>query len=139
MVIRPACRNDMRGIWEVRYAVAENTLTPGRISDEELRRSLEEDGRGWVAEEGERIIGFAIGLNDGNVWALFVHPRAEGRGIGSSLHARLLAWFAQQPLQRLWLSTGADTRARRFYEARGWQYAGPYGSEEVRLERRNAR
>ena len=99
VIVRPACRRDMRGIWEVRYAVAENTLTPGRISDEELRRSLEEDGR----------------------------------GIGSSLHAQLLACFAQQPLQRLWLSTGADTRARRFYEARGWQYAGPYGNAHARI------
>jgi GNAT superfamily N-acetyltransferase len=138
VVIRTAVRNDMPGLWEVRYSVAENTLTPGRISDEELRRSIEEDGRGWVTEEEGRILGFAIGLLSGNVWALFVRPEAEGRGIGSSLHAELLRWFSQQRLVRLWLSTGINTRARAFYEARGWQYAGPYGSDEVRLERQNA-
>jgi len=128
----------MPGLWEVRYSVAENTLTPGLISDEELRRALEDDGRGWVAEDRGRILGFAIGLLSGNVWALFVRPEAEGRGIGSALHAELLKWFSQQPLERLWLSTGINTRARDFYEARGWQYAGPYAADEVRLERRNA-
>lgn len=127
----------MPGLWEVRYAVIENTLTPGRISDEELRRSIEDDGRGWVAEEEGVILGFAIGLFSGNVWALFVRPGAERRGIGSALHDEMLRWFAGQPQERLWLSTGSQTRARAFYETRGWEYAGPYGADEVRLERRN--
>ncbi len=138
VLLRQAVREDMPALWEVRYSVSENTLTPGRISDEELQRSIEEDGRGWVAEEAGRIVGFAIGLLSGNVWALFVRPEAEGRGIGSALHAEMLEWFARQPLPRLWLSTGTNTLARSFYEARGWQYAGPYGSDEVRLERPNA-
>ena len=34
----------MPGLWEVRYSVTENTLTPGRISDEELLRAIEDDG-----------------------------------------------------------------------------------------------
>ncbi len=138
VVIRPAVRDDKPRLWEVRYSVTENTLTPGRISDEELCRSIEEDGRGWVAEEDGRILGFAIGLLSGNVWALFVRPEAEGRGIGSALHTEMLAWFSQQRLHRLWLSTGTNTRARAFYEARGWKYAGPYGPDEVRLERPNS-
>lgn len=118
--------------------MTENTLTPGKISDAVLWRSIEVDGRGWVAEEGSRILGFAIGLYSGNVWALFVRPDAQGRGIGSALHAELLAWFAQHPIQCLWLSTGIHTRARQFYEARGWRHVGSHGSDEVRLERENA-
>ncbi len=137
LIVRPATREDSPGIWEVRYSVVENTLTPGRISDEELHRSIETDGRGWVAVDGQRVLGFAIGFRTGNVWALFVRPESEGRGIGSALHAELLAWYLPQPVQRLWLSTGATTRARRFYEARGWRYMGPQGVEEVRLERDN--
>lgn len=122
--------------------MTENTLRRGKISDEELRRSLEDEGQGWVAEvEGigarGHIVGFAIGLNTGNVWALFVRPEAQAHGIGTQLHADMLRWFAAQPVQRLWLCTGAETRARRFYEARGWRYAGQYGSDEVRLERPN--
>ena len=138
VVLRPAVRADMPVLWEVRYSVSENTLTPGRISDAELLRSIEVDGQGWVAEEDGRVIGFAIGLLSGNVWALFVRPEAEGRGVGSALHAAMLHWFSKQSLKRLWLTTGTDTRARRFYEARGWQFAGLYGSDEVRLERPNA-
>lgn len=125
----------MPGLWEVRYSVTENTLAPGRISDEELRRCIEDDGQGWVAEQDDRILGFAIGLKSGNVWALFVRPEAAGRGIGSLLHAEMLAWFATQRLDRLWLATGEDTRARSFYEARGWRYAGICDAGEVRLER----
>lgn len=137
MIVRAAVRSDMPGLWEVRYSVTENTLTPGRISDEELRRSIEEDGRGWVAEEAGRILGFAIGLNTGNVWALFVRPEAEGRGLGTALHAAMLEWFSRQPLERLWLTTGADTRARQFYATHGWQDVGLCGPNEVRFERRN--
>lgn len=138
MIIRPTTRDDLPGLWEVRYAVTENTLTPGRISDAELRRAIEEDGCGWVAESRGRILGFCIGLLSGQVWALFVHPDAQGRGIGSALHTELLTWYSRQGPERLWLSTGADTRARAFYEARGWLLAGPSGADEVRLERANA-
>ena len=136
--LRPATRADMPALWDVRYAVTENTLTPGRIGDEELRRSIEDDGRGWVAEVDGRVVGFAIGLAaSGNVWALFVRPDAEGRGIGSALHDALLRWFATQPVERLWLTTGSTTRARGFYLARGWREIGPGGTDEVRMEREN--
>jgi GNAT superfamily N-acetyltransferase len=135
--IRPATRQDMTGLWEVRYAVKENTLTPGRISDEELLRNIESDGRGWVAEEDGRILGFAIGLNTGSVWALFVRPEAEGRGIATRLQEAMLDWYAQQPVERLWLTTGPGTRAEKYYASHGWQSAGLCGKGEVRFERDN--
>lgn len=137
IVIRSATRDDMADLWSVRYAVTENTLTPGRISDAELLASIEDSGRGWVAQVEGRTVGFAIGMLDGQVWALFVLPAYQGRGIGDALHERMLAWFASQPVPRLWLSTGTQTRARQFYLARGWQESGPYGSDEVRMERGN--
>lgn len=128
----------MPGLWEVRYAVTENTLTPGRISDEELRASIEEAGRGWVVEQDGVILGFAIGLaGTGNVWALFVRPEAQGQGIGSALHGAMIDWFATQPVPLLWLNTGKDTKARVFYEARGWRCVGDAGKGEVRYERAN--
>ncbi len=136
--LRQAVVDDMPGLWEVRYAVTENTLTPGRILDEELRASIEETGRGWVVEHEGVILGFAIGLAEtGSVWALFVRPDAQGQGIGSALHATMIEWFATQPVPVLWLTTGTDTKARSFYEARGWRCVGDTGKGEVRYERAN--
>lgn len=139
-IVRQATSADMPAIWAVRYAVTENTLAPGRISDEELRAALEDTGRGWVVESAGRVEGFAIGIGrTGQVWALFVRPEAQGCGHGSRLHAALLAWFRAQPADRLWLTTGTHTRARAFYEKHGWHCVGASGADEVRYERSNHR
>jgi GNAT superfamily N-acetyltransferase len=83
---------------------------------------LTENGRGWVAEVGDRIVGFAIGdLSRANVWALFVDPDFEGRGVGRSLHDMTVSWLFEAGADRIWLSTDPGTRAERFYEAAGWR------------------
>ena len=134
--LRQATVSDIPGIWEVRYSVSENTLTPGRLSDEDVRVSIEDTGRGWVIEENGKIVAFAIGnAETGNVWALFVKPEAQGEGHGTRLHAAMIEWFRSQSVERLWLSTGTDTKARKFYEKNGWICIGPYGIDEVRYER----
>ncbi|OYU10413.1 MAG: GNAT family N-acetyltransferase [Comamonadaceae bacterium PBBC1] len=136
--LRQATVADISGIWEVRYSVTENTLTPGRISDEEVRESIEDTGCGWVIEEAGRIEAFAVGIaKTGNVWALFVRPDSQGRGHGTRLHAAMIEWFRKQPIDRLWLSTGTTTKARAFYDKNGWECVGPDGSDEVRYERAN--
>ena len=138
-VLRQATRDDLAGIWRVRYAVAENTLTPGRIGDEEVVTQLETTGRGWVVEEDGQVVAFAIGDEVGaNIWALFVDPRVEGRGYGSRLHDTMVNWLWTRGLPVLWLNTGANTKARGFYERRGWRCTGRAGVDEVRLEMTNA-
>ena len=134
--LRQATVADIPGIWEVRYSVSENALTPGRISDEDVRVSIEDTGRGWVIEENGKIVAFAIGnAETGNVWALFVKPEAQGRGYGTRLHAAMIEWFRSKSVDRLWLSTGTDTKARKFYEKNGWICIDPCGIDEVRYER----
>lgn len=137
-VMRQATMADAAGIWDVRYAVQENTLRRGVIGDEDLRREIEDTGRGWVVEEEGRITAFAIGNADsGNIWALFVHPNAQGRGHGSRLHDTMVAWLWSHGLQALWLTTGPTTRARAFYERRGWRpviAAEPTAHGDIRLE-----
>jgi GNAT superfamily N-acetyltransferase len=76
-------------------------------------------------------------MNTGSVWALFVRPEAEGRGIATRLQEAMLAWYAQQPIERLWLTTGSGTRAEKFYASHGWKAAGPCGHDDVRFERDN--
>jgi GNAT superfamily N-acetyltransferase len=138
-VLRQATRDDLPGIWRVRYAVVENTLAPGRIHDDEVVAHLETTGRGWVVEEGGDIVAFAIvDARVASVWALFVDPRAEGRGHGSRLHDTMVEWLWTQGLATLWLDTGTHTKARGFYERRGWRCTGAGGRDEVRLELTNA-
>ena len=137
-VLRQATRDDLAGIWRVRYAVSENTLGPGRIEDQEVIEQLEATGRGWVVEEDGTIVAFAIGDARGaNVWALFVDPCVQGRGHGSQLHDTMVEWLWTHGLSTLWLSTGTATKARGFYERRGWLCVGPSGQDEVRLELTN--
>lgn len=120
--LRVATMADAAGIWHVRYAVTENTLTRGRLTDDDLREALEDTGRGWVIERGGVIEAFAIGNRvDGNIWALFVSPQVQGSGHGSRLHDVMVRWLHDQGAPRLWLTTGANTRAAGFYERRGWQ------------------
>jgi GNAT superfamily N-acetyltransferase len=119
----------------VRYAVLENTLAPGKISDDELVQHLEVIGRGWVIDIGATIGGFAIGnVQTGNIWALFVDPVHEGKGYGRRLHDEMLRWLWSQGLEKLWLSTGAGTRAQRFYEINGWQNRGVDHYGDVHFE-----
>jgi GNAT superfamily N-acetyltransferase len=138
-ILRQAERTDIPGIWEVRYSVTENTLSADQISDEDVRREIEDTGRGWVVEDERKIQAFAIcNAETGNIWALFVHPRAQGSGFGSRLHDQMLAWLRTKDVPVLWLTTGENTRAREFYEHRGWTYVGMSEPGEARYEIKNA-
>ncbi|HEX4511114.1 MAG TPA: GNAT family N-acetyltransferase [Burkholderiaceae bacterium] len=135
VTIRVATMADADDIWRIRYAVTENTLTPGYITNEDVRESLEETGRGWVSTVDGAITGFAIGLaKNGHVWALFIDPPWQGRGHGGLLHDVMIAWLFEQGLDMLWLTTGSGTQARGFYESRGWQDRGAASEFEHRYE-----
>jgi len=135
VVLRQATMADAVGIWKVRYSVTENTLRPGRISNEDLRRGLEETGRGWVIEVDGSIEAFAIGnAQSGNIWALFVAPEEQGRGYGSRLHDVMVDWLREQHVPLLWLTTGEATKACGFYEKRGWKRVGVSSDGQARYE-----
>lgn len=107
----------------------------GRISTEDLRRELEDTGRGWVVEVDSLIVAFPIGnAISGNIWALFVLPEAQGRGYGSRLHDVMVQWLRDQRAPTLWLTTGQATKACSFYEKRGWKRVGILGNGEARYE-----
>lgn len=130
-VVRDARIADMADIFRVRTSVKENHLSEAQlaelgVSPASLTRSMT-DGRieAWCAETDGQVTGFSmIDTGEREVFALFVVPEAEGTGIGSALLAaavqRLFA-IARRPIR---LSTGRDSRARRFYEHRGWRVTG---------------
>jgi GNAT superfamily N-acetyltransferase len=134
-IVRLATEADIPAMHAVRTAVRENELSdPGRITPDDYAEALGRSGRGWVAEVGGRVVGFAVGFRSGNIWALFVHPEHEGHGLGRALHAAMVSWLWQQGLRQLWLTTEAGTRAEAFYRSLGWRPCGMVGGGELRLE-----
>ncbi len=109
----------------VRLAVRENRLTTSALTEEHYIPAIEATGRGWVIEQKDEVVAFAVGnAESGNIWALFVHPEHEGQGFGRALQKVMVGWLFGRGLARLHLATEPDTRAQRFYEATGWRCVG---------------
>ena len=124
----------------VRLSVRENKLTSSAVLEEHYLPAIEESGRGWVVKINGAVVAFAVGnAVTGNIWALFVDPEHEGRGYGQLLHGAMVDWLFSRGLKRLWLSTGPNTRAQRFYASAGWLYVGMLANGEVRFELHNPR
>jgi GNAT superfamily N-acetyltransferase len=137
MNLREATRADIARMHVVRMSVSENRLSdPRRVTPEHYREMLEVRGKGWVCEVAGRIVGFAIAdAVDRSIWALFVEPGHEGRGIGRALHDVMVEWLFQAGSEPVWLSTDPGTRAARFYAAAGWTAERTLASGELRFVR----
>lgn len=135
MIYREAVISDIPQLQLIRNAVKENVLSnPALVQDKDYEEYLTERGKGWVCEKDGIIIGFAIAdLKEENIWALFIHPAHEQKGIGKVLHKIMLNWYFKQK-DRVWLSTGAATRAEKFYRLQGWRETGVYGKGEIKFE-----
>ncbi len=136
MNIREATLSDIKQIQVVRNSVKENALSnPDLVTDKDCEEYITERGKGWVCEMNDQIVGFAISdLVENNIWALFVDPSFEKRGIGRLLHDNMLDWYFTQSNKTLWLSTAFNTRAEAFYRRAGWKEAGLYGTKEIKFE-----
>lgn len=136
MHFREAIPADIPQMSAVRLAVKENTLSnPALVTETDYLDHISRRGKGWVCEIEDRVAAFAIvSLADNNIWALFVLPGYEGRGIGSRLHKDMLNWYFKQTSTTVWLSTAAGTRAEMFYRKAGWREAGNYSAIEIKFE-----
>ncbi len=136
MTIREATVNDIAQIQIVRNAVKENMLSdPALVSDEDCREFITVRGKGWVCDVEGKVVGFAIvDMKDHNIWALFVTPSFEKRGIGKALHDTMLHWYFAQTEQPVWLGTAPGTRAEGFYRSAGWSETGMHGKGELKFE-----
>jgi GNAT superfamily N-acetyltransferase len=133
---REAGVDDYPGLHRVRLAVKENVLShPDRIREADYIAFLTTKGRGWCCTFEGELVGFAIlDTEDHNIWALFVAPEWQSRGIGKELQRLMLDWHFSHSDERLWLSTGPNTRAERFYTLTGWKKVGKTASGEWRFE-----
>jgi GNAT superfamily N-acetyltransferase len=116
----------------IRLSVTENVLSnPARVTNEMYEDFLERSGRGWVAEIAGEIVAFCYAdkLN-ALIWALFVRPGYEGQGLGRGLLLQAVDWLFEMGHHTVHLTTGANTRADRFYAAQGWMRK-PISSTDV--------
>lgn len=136
MIFREAQVSDIPQIQFVRNAVKENRLSdPSLVPDQDVEEYISNRGLGWVCEAGNRIVGFAIAdIVANNIWALFIHPDHEARGIGKKLHRMMLDWYFLQTKETVWLGTEPNSRAEKFYRMQGWKEAGVHGKGEIKFE-----
>jgi GNAT superfamily N-acetyltransferase len=135
MIFREALLTDIPQIQSIRNAVKENSLSdPALVPDKDVAEYITHRGKGWVCEANDRVIGFAIAdLKENNIWALFIQPGYEGRGIGRRLHDEMLDWYFDQDKELAWLSTSPGTRAEIFYRKAGWREIGTHGKGEIKF------
>jgi GNAT superfamily N-acetyltransferase len=136
MVFREATIADIPQIQIVRNAVKENTLSdPTLVSNADCEEFMTVRGKGWVCEVEQQIVGFAIAdLQDDNIWALFLLPEYEQKGIGQTLQKLMLDWYFAQSKEKVWLGTAFNTRAENFYRKSGWKEIGTNGPKKIKFE-----
>lgn len=136
MILREAKIDDIKQIQIVRNSVKENTLpSPDLVTDDDCREFMTVKGKGWVCEVDNQIVGFAIAdLKENNIWALFLDPLFEKKGIGKQLHKMMLDWYFTQTKETVWLGTAFNTRAEMFYRKAGWKEVGMHGPKEIKFE-----
>jgi len=136
MIFREARVGDIKNIQIVRNSVKENVLSdPSLVTDKDCENYLTIRGKGWVCDIDNAVIGFAIAdLEENNIWALFLQPGYEGKGIGKKLHDIMLDWYFSKTKEKVWLGTAPDTRAEMFYRKCGWKEAGKHGKGEIKFE-----
>jgi GNAT superfamily N-acetyltransferase len=138
-LFRRATSNDIPAMSRIRLSVTENTLSdPTRITHAMYEDFLDVSGRGWVAEIDGEIVAFCYADKvDASIWALFVSPGHEGRGFGQALLELAVDWLFALGHETIHLSTGADTRADRFYARQGWT-RGPLSAGNIGYTLRRA-
>jgi GNAT superfamily N-acetyltransferase len=132
---REAWPEDFEAIHHVRMSVKENVLSnPALVTRQHYINMLTEKGKGWLCESDQVVIGFAIiDVSSRNIWALFVHPEHEKKGIGKRLHDMMLSWYFMNSIDELWLTTSPGTRAEQFYMRAGWERDG-WVKDEIKFK-----
>jgi len=112
---RLALSADIDDLFRIRAAVRENRLhDPGSVTREDCDWFVQRR-RVWVAEIDGRVAGFsASDPRDATIWALFVDPDFEGRGLGSMLLAQACADLVADGHRRASLTTDPERGRRDF-------------------------
>lgn len=140
MQIRLATLADVEALFEVRTSVRENhqsraELATIGVTPESIAEMLGSSSRAWLAEADGQAVAFAMAdAGQATIFAMFVRPGYEGRGLGRALMREAEGWLFSQACQEIWLLTGGDPslRAHGFYVHLGWASAGPQEDGQIK-------
>jgi len=134
MSIRIATRADIPELQIIRNSATENVLT-SIITEEMIIDVMEKYGRIWIYDLEGQAVGFsAADKRTSNIWALFVLPAWEKRGVGKRLLHEAVQWLWFEGARIIWLTTDPYTRAEEFYQRQGWTQCGIEPDGEIRYE-----
>jgi ribosomal protein S18 acetylase RimI-like enzyme len=128
LTFREITHDDVPLLFGVRVATHENAYTMEEldrlgINEESVSAMIGTTHRGWLCEEDDRVVGFAMGHREnGEMWVIAVLPDYEGRGIGAELLTRVEDWLWSEGWTEVWLTTDVDAslRAYGFYKKQRW-------------------
>lgn len=87
---REATAADIPQMKSIRDNVRENALITRSIEIPDYEAALFSDGKGWVCEKDNEVVGFSCGrLKQRDVWALFVDFQHEGQRVGNQPMAKV--------------------------------------------------
>ncbi|MFV3288988.1 GNAT family N-acetyltransferase [Pseudomonas sp. NY11955] len=141
--LRLATPDDIEVLFDIRTSVTQNHLSREQLHELGITAQVlaEAIGNGpcvWIAQWQQEAVGFAmVDREQGELFALFVRPGHEGKGLG-----RMLLQQAEKALFErhhvIHLTTDGDeaVRANDFYRRSGWVCTGAVDERDVRFEKR---
>jgi mycothiol synthase len=137
-LVTPAVAADAAGVAEVVLALesavyGQSAFSQADLEGEWLELDVERDAR--VVRDGERIVGYAVVRDRGELWRVegYVHPDAHGRGIGTLLATGLEEDATRSGARTVQNSVlEADTAACRLLESLGYSAVRVF--REMRIE-----
>lgn len=144
MQITLATPDDIETLFDIRTSVEQNhqsreELAALGVTSESLAEMLRTRSRAWLCHLDGTAAGFSMADSaKATVFALFVRPGFERRGIGRRLMTEAEGWLFQQGWDQIWLATGDDEslRALGFYRHLGWVPAGVLDDGQIRFVKR---
>ena len=141
LTLRPATAADVPAIFDIRTSVGENAITLEKlaavgITPASVTATLGKSRHGWVmvnAADNEVVAFSMVDVDENKVLALFTRPGWEDRGCGSALLDAATAYLFTRGATQVWLTTGSDTPAAKFYRRRGWIESGKIEPSDVRF------
>lgn len=140
LLIRLATPADIETLLHIRTTVVENHLSRAQlaamgITPETIEAAITAEPCAWIVEVDGVAAGFAMAdMEDGCVFAAFVRPSFEGRGLGRLLLAKAEGYlFARHTT--IWLETDGSSRASGFYRKLGWKPVVFHDNGDTRFEK----